>query len=69
MLTWENDVDAHALRRQGWTITAIAVNGPCSGMVAGRSGAVVCVGNTMRTHGAARSQNRELTFPLTPQTC
>lgn len=24
MLTQENDVDAHALRRQGWTITAIA---------------------------------------------
>ncbi len=24
MLTWEDDVDAHALRRQGWTITAIA---------------------------------------------
>ena len=24
MLTREDDVDAHALRRQGWTITAIA---------------------------------------------
>ncbi|GED90865.1 transcriptional regulator [Streptomyces sp. 6-11-2] len=24
MLTWEEDVDAHALRRQGWTISAIA---------------------------------------------
>ena len=24
MLTWENDVDAHALRRQSWTIPAIA---------------------------------------------
>ncbi len=24
MLTWENDVDAHALRRQGWTISSIA---------------------------------------------
>ncbi len=49
MFTWENDVDAHALRRQGWTITATAMNGSCSGMVAGRSGAVVSVGNTIRT--------------------
>ena len=24
MLTWEDDVDIHALRRQGWTIAAIA---------------------------------------------
>jgi transposase len=24
MLTWENDVEAHALRKQGWTISAIA---------------------------------------------
>lgn len=24
MLTWEEDVDAHALRRQGWSISAIA---------------------------------------------
>ena len=24
MLTWEEDVEAHALRKQGWTITAIA---------------------------------------------
>ena len=24
MLTWEDDVDIHALRRQGWTISAIA---------------------------------------------
>lgn len=24
MLTWEEDLDAHALRRQGWTISAIA---------------------------------------------
>ena len=24
MLTWENDVEASALRRQGWTISAIA---------------------------------------------
>ena len=24
MLTWEDDVEIHALRRQGWTITAIA---------------------------------------------
>jgi transcriptional regulator with XRE-family HTH domain len=24
MLTWEEDVQAHALRRQGWTISAIA---------------------------------------------
>jgi len=24
MLTWEDDVEAHALRRQGWTISAIA---------------------------------------------
>jgi transposase len=24
MLTWENDVDIHALHRQGWTISAIA---------------------------------------------
>jgi len=26
MFTQEDDVDAHALRRQGWTITAIAVH-------------------------------------------
>lgn len=26
MLTREDDVDAHALRRQGWTITAIALS-------------------------------------------
>jgi len=26
MLTREDDVDAHALRRQGWTITAIALH-------------------------------------------
>ena len=26
MLTQEDDVDAHALRRQGWTITAIALH-------------------------------------------
>ena len=24
MLTWEEDVDAHALRRRGWSISAIA---------------------------------------------
>jgi transposase len=24
MLSWEEDVDAHALRRQGWSISAIA---------------------------------------------
>ena len=24
MLTWEDDVEAHALRRQGWSISAIA---------------------------------------------
>jgi transposase len=24
MLTWEDDIDEHALRRQGWTISAIA---------------------------------------------
>ena len=24
MITWEEDVDIHALRRQGWTITATA---------------------------------------------
>ncbi len=24
MLTWEDDVDIHALHRQGWTISAIA---------------------------------------------
>ncbi|MFE8017920.1 hypothetical protein ACFU3O_34910 [Streptomyces antibioticus] len=24
MLTWEEDVDANALRRQGWSISAIA---------------------------------------------
>jgi transposase len=24
MLTWEEDVQAHALRRQGWTISSIA---------------------------------------------
>jgi predicted transcriptional regulator len=24
MLTWEDDVEAHALRKQGWTISAIA---------------------------------------------
>ena len=24
MLTWEEDIDAHALRRRGWTISAIA---------------------------------------------
>ena len=24
MLTWEDDVEVHALRRRGWTISAIA---------------------------------------------
>ena len=24
MLTWEEDIDAHALRKRGWTISAIA---------------------------------------------
>jgi transposase len=24
MLTWEEDVEAHALRRRGWSISAIA---------------------------------------------
>jgi hypothetical protein len=24
MLTWEEDIDAHALQRRGWTISAIA---------------------------------------------
>jgi hypothetical protein len=28
MLTREDDIDVHALRRQGWTITAIAEGWP-----------------------------------------
>ena len=24
MLTWENDIDVHALHRQGWTLSPIA---------------------------------------------
>jgi IS30 family transposase len=24
MITWEEDIDAHALARRGWTISAIA---------------------------------------------